>query len=214
VVAFRQVDGEPIMRTVRGDRHLGPGWARPAFGVIAAIVGALGGLAAIGAHISETIDLSAVHVLIAAFAACALALAAFFALSLADRLLRSRAEGRKIDSALARIQERLGQADRLGRAEEIFTEDPDGVTIDPESEPELFRLYLLKSNRITADQFAMYSERDAVIERVVEEAEMARKLMAGLGPVAGAGSEKRLQLRLEEINRSLAEAAAHTRSAA
>lgn len=62
--------------------------------------------------------------------------------------------------------EMLERAGRLADVDRILTEDPAGTSIDPEREPALRRIFLLRSGRITLPEFISQADREAVLDRL------------------------------------------------
>lgn len=128
----------------------------------------------------------------------------FVALLLATARTSQRLD-RRIDASLRSTQAALDRAGRLARAEEIFADDPDGRTIDPQREPELFRLYLFHTGRIDAKELESYSDRDVALERLTDDADRLRQLFAAEPPPSEPDIVTVTQRqRIEEIGRSLA----------
>ncbi|MDF1587177.1 hypothetical protein [Marinimicrococcus flavescens] len=160
---------------------------------------AIGFLQAGQAWFSVAAGLTAVAV-VAIIAVCAVYVAALFSAAKASQRL-----DRGIEASLRGTQASLGRASRLARAEEIFASDPDGRTIDPQREPELFRLYLFHTGRIDASGLASHSDREAALERLADDADRIRELFAQQDVLSTADADAATQQqRIEEISRSLA----------
>ncbi|MDX6751327.1 hypothetical protein SH611_16050 [Geminicoccaceae bacterium 1502E] len=180
-------------------------WQRSAWQVGAVAVGAglagwaIGFLQAAQEWLFLGAGLTAAAV-VAIIAVCAVYMVALLSAAKASRRL-----DRTIEASLRGTQASLERAGRLARAEEIFASDPEGRTIDPQREPELFRLYLFHTGRIDASGLASHSDREAALERLADDADRIRELFAQQDLLSTADADAATQQqRIEEISRSLA----------
>lgn len=201
-----------MLRRMDAGDEAGTWRAEYGYAALAAVVGAVGGWLAgatpfawLGSPASSLTRAAAT-----ALTACVLAVAVLLALTLLDRRRRSRDLGREISASMTGLRASIDATRRLARAEEIFTADPEGLTIDPQREPELHRLYQLWARRITAGDLEAGSLRDVAIERLAEDAVLVRELLAASGGGDALGDRTALRARIQDIERSIADVKART----
>ena len=129
-----------------------------------------------------------------------------YAAYLLSRARESRDLQTRIGATLGETRNSLERTQRLARADEIIAFDPEGGSIDPEQEPELFRLFLHHTGRISNDELAAFSNRDAALARLEADTERLVELTAGIGASGTevARSDHGLR-RIDAINRALSE---------
>lgn len=111
-----------------------------------------------------------------------LALAALAGSALAVLLVISRRERRAREDMArerARAEEVLEQVWRLSHIDHVLREDPTGSSIDPEREPALHRIFLLRSQRLTPAQFAVQVDCEAAFDRLAADLAELRLLFEG-----------------------------------
>jgi hypothetical protein len=111
-----------------------------------------------------------------------LAVAALAVSSLAILLFLSRRERRAregFDRERARAEALLERAWRLRDLDRILREDPMGRSIDPEREPTLHRIFLLRHRGLTSAQFAARADREAALDRLAADLAELRTLFEG-----------------------------------